>query len=98
MARRKIVWTKSANHDRLEILSYWIERNSSKTYSLRLNKMIKEAIKIASQYPESGRKTDEGSTRVKIVRDYLIFYDFNPYEIIVLSIWDANRNDQIKPY
>jgi toxin YoeB len=60
--------------------------------------MIKEAIKIASHYPESGRKTDEGSTRVKIVRDYLIFYDFNPKEIIVLSIWDANRNDQVKPY
>ncbi len=98
MARRKIVWTKSANQDRLEILSYWIERNSSKTYSLRLNKMIKESIKIAAHYPESGRKTDEGSTRVKIVRDYLIFYDFNPKEIIVLSIWDANRNDQIKPY
>lgn len=45
MARRKIVWTKSANQDRIEILSYWIERNSSKSYSLRLNKMIKEATK-----------------------------------------------------
>lgn len=60
--------------------------------------MIKEALKIASQYPESGKKTDEENTRVKVVRDYLLFYDFGADEIIVLSIWDASRNDQVQPY
>ncbi|MCK6610745.1 MAG: type II toxin-antitoxin system RelE/ParE family toxin [Bacteroidia bacterium] len=74
------------------------KRNSSKSYSLRLDKMIKEALKIASQYPESGKKTDEENTRVKVVRDYLLFYDFGADEIIVLSIWDASRNDQVQPY
>jgi toxin YoeB len=97
MARRKIVWTKSANLERKAILSYWVERNLSKRYSIRLNEMIKETLKIASLYPESGRRTNEGNTRVKIIRDYLLFYDYNETEIIVLSIWDANRNYKSSP-
>lgn len=33
MAKRKIIWTKSAKLERNEILKYWINRTKSKTYS-----------------------------------------------------------------
>lgn len=97
MAQRKIIWTKTANEERKAILDYWINRNLSKRFSIRLNKMIIEALHIIAIYPESGRKTNEGNTRVKVIRDYLLFYDYNFNEIIVLSIWDANRNNSESP-
>jgi plasmid stabilization system protein ParE len=94
MAKRKVIWTIGANRERKEILTYWIERTKSKRYSFKLNILINKAIELASEFPESGRKTNTNNTRVKIVKDYLIFYDFTQFEIIILSIWDANRNDK----
>jgi hypothetical protein len=97
MAQRKIIWTKTANEERKAILDYWINRNLSKQFSIRLNKMIIEVLQIIALYPETGRKTNGGNTRVKVIRDYLLFYDYNINEIIVLSIWDANRNNGESP-
>lgn len=37
MAKRKIVWTKKANFERQEILSYWYNRNKSIRFSKKLN-------------------------------------------------------------
>jgi len=68
-----------------------MERNQSKTYSLKLNKLIKDTLQSLSQNPYIGRKSDYDNVRVKIVRDYLIFYSFNERELFVLSLWDSRR-------
>lgn len=94
MAKRKVIWTRSANIERKEILEYWIVRTSSKRYSIKLNKLFKEIPQLVAKFPEAGRKTNVENTRVKIVRDYLIFYNFNPKE----SVWDENRNDKESKY
>ncbi len=44
MAKRTIKWTEKANFERKEILKYWINRNESKTYSIKLNKLFVEAV------------------------------------------------------
>lgn len=50
MAKRKINWTVNANLERKEILQYWIKRNKSKTYSIKLNKIFIETVaKIADE-------------------------------------------------
>jgi toxin YoeB len=41
-----------------------------------------------------GRKTDEENVRVKIVRNYLIFYEITETKIIILTIWDNRRNPE----
>lgn len=94
MAKRKIVWTWKANQERKAILAYWIERNQSKAYSIKLNKLIKGAVQLAAQYPDTGRKTTLENVRVKIVRDYLLFYEANKTTLIVLTIWDSRRNEK----
>lgn len=94
MVKRKIVWTQNANQERKEILSYWAERNQSKAYSLRLNKLIKNAVQLAAQYPHTGRKTVLKDVRVKIIRDYLLFYEVNKTSIVVLTIWDSRRHEK----
>jgi toxin YoeB len=94
MAKRKIVWTQKANEERKEILAYWIERNQSKAYSIKLNDLIKETLQLSALHPDTGRKTTFGNVRVKIIRDYLLFYEANKTTLVVLTIWDGRRNDK----
>lgn len=88
---RKIVWTLTAQKERLEILEYWANRNKSKTFSKKLNKLIISTLKDISKNPSIGRKTDLTDVRVKVIRDYLLFYETRVSEIFVLSIWDGRR-------
>jgi len=94
MAKRKIVWTQKANEERKEILAYWIERNQSKTYSIKLNNLIRETLQLAALHPDTGRKTTFKNVRVKIIRDYLLFYEADKTILVVLTIWDSRRNDK----
>ena len=75
MAKKKVIWSKRAHLDRIEILEYWIEHNQSKTYSEKLFKLFKEASNLIGQYPNIGRPTDLPSTRIKTVRDYMMIYE-----------------------
>ncbi|GGG57163.1 type II toxin-antitoxin system RelE/ParE family toxin [Epilithonimonas arachidiradicis] len=93
MAKRKIVWTNSAKSELKEILIYWTNKTKSKTYSKKLNKLFTEAIDLLSQHPKIGRTTNDQNARISIVRNYLIFYEINVNEIIILSIWDARRDE-----
>jgi toxin YoeB len=83
---RQIIWTLSAHDERIKILEYWVRRNKSKVFSKKLNKLIVTAIKEVSKNPSIGRKTDFANVRVKIVREYLIFYEVTPKAIYILSI------------
>ena len=94
MARR-VVWTKNAIAERKEILEYWNEHNKSKTYSRKLNQLFKSAINLLQEHHHLGRPTDIKDVRVKIVRNYLLFYEVNDNELIILTIWDS-RNDPDK--
>lgn len=93
MAKRKIVWTQKANIERKDILEYWISKNKSKTYSIKLNKLFIESVKLISEYPNIGRQTSDVNSRISIVRDYLIFYEINEKEIVVHSVWDGRRDE-----
>ena len=92
MAKLKITWTEKANLERKEILDYWIHRNKSKSFSLKLNHLFIDQLKLLSSNPKIGRKTKFENVRVKIIRDYLLFYEIFEKEILVLSIWDGRRN------
>jgi hypothetical protein len=41
---KKIIWSKLAHNDRLEILKYWYHRNDSAEYSIKLNNAINYAV------------------------------------------------------
>lgn len=94
MAKRQIIWTHRVNEERKEILSYWIQQNKSKVFSSKLNKLIIESLKLTAEFPETGRKTTLDNVRVKIIREYLLFYEITKTSLIVLSIWDGRRDDK----
>jgi len=95
---KRITWTHQAHNDRKEILLYWKHRNQSSAYSKKLNKLFKTAIHLISAHPNIGRKTNIESVRVKLVREYLLFYEIAEEEIFVLSIWDNRRDPKDTPY
>ena len=74
-----------------------MNRNGSKIDSIKLNKLFLNTLKHIFDNPKIGRKTNFENVRVKIVRDYLLFYEFDIKQIKVLSIWDGRRDRNVDP-
>ncbi len=89
---KKLIWSKQALQDRKDILDYWINRNKSKTYSIRLNNLFIDAIKIIAEHPNIGIATDFENVKGKLVKDYYIFYQENQHVIHILTIWDCRQS------
>ena len=88
----KIVWTEKANFERLRILQFWIDNNKSRAFSLKLDKLFISALRDLSKKPTIGRKSEFENVRVKIVREYLIFYEIVRQDLVILSVWDGRRD------
>jgi plasmid stabilization system protein ParE len=91
---REIIWSSKAIQEWIEILEYWTNRNKSNAYSLKLDHLFKESFAIIVKSPEIGKPTDFPLVRIKIIRDYLIYYRIKPDYIEILTIWDSRRNPQ----
>jgi toxin YoeB len=92
---KQIIWSNLAQEDRKSILQYWIDRNKSNTYSIKLNQIFIDTVDLLSKYPKIGKKTEYADIRVKIVKDYFITFRETETLIEILTIWDT-RQDPIK--
>ena len=95
---KRITWTHRGYSDRKEILLYWKHRNQSSAFNKKLNTLFKTAIDLIAAHPNIGRKTNIERVRVKLVRDYLLFYEIAEEEIFILTIWDNRRKPKNVPY
>lgn len=75
-------------------MKFWIAHNQSKSYSSKLNGLFQEATKLLSKHPYLGRRSDIEGVRVKLVRNYQIFYDVKDQPIHILTLWDTNLNPE----
>ncbi|MEO6978914.1 MAG: type II toxin-antitoxin system RelE/ParE family toxin [Mucilaginibacter sp.] len=91
---REIRWSSRAIIEWVEILEYWKERNKSTAYGDKLDHLLQASFAIISQWPEIGKSTDVPLVRIKILRDYLIYYRIESGFIDILAIWDSRRNPQ----
>ena len=89
---KKIIWTKPAQQSRVRILNFWIENNKSNSYSIKLQKLFKEHLKLLLKYPEIGIISDFENIRILLVRDYNIYYTIEDHDILILAIRDARQN------
>jgi toxin YoeB len=96
MAKRKIVWSDRAKKRLYEILEFYIARNKSKEYSIKLYKLINKEVKLLVKYPELGLKTSDESIRGLIIQDYNIYYEIAQDRIIIHTVWDSRQNPGIK--
>jgi len=93
---RQIIWTERAQKERKEIFTFWNAHNKSSFYSIKLNELITESLKLICIHPFIGKPTNKENVRVKILKSYLIIYEITLKEIIVLSIWDSRQNTEDK--
>ena len=94
MAKRKIIWSNRAKTKRYQILTYYIDRNKSNTYSKRLNLRINKELRLLIKYPDLGVKTDIEGVRGLIIENFILFYEFKENIIIVHYIWDSRQNPE----
>ena len=96
MARR-VVWTRNAQSNRLDIFKYWDKRNKSKIYSQKLNSIFISAADLLSLFPRIGRLTTRTNIRVKVVKNYLMVYKFSDSKVWILAIFDTRQDpDKLK--
>jgi addiction module RelE/StbE family toxin len=92
MGKRKIIWSNKANRKLFEIMEFYAQRNSSKTYSIKLFQRFQRELTVLIKQPEIGIKTEIESVRGLIVDDYILFYEYDREMVIIHTIWD-NRQD-----
>ncbi|MGS2738008.1 type II toxin-antitoxin system RelE/ParE family toxin [Sinomicrobium sp. M5D2P17] len=89
---KKIIWTKKAKNEFIDILQYWINKNKSNTFSIKLNALIEEQLDLILDFPEIGKTTDIPNVYVKIIQKYLLYYEFVDDILYVLTIRHGSRN------
>jgi addiction module RelE/StbE family toxin len=97
MADREVIWSPTAKRKLLAILEFFIERNKSNNYSLKLYNTFQKQLLIIQKSPDIGIKTDMKDIRGLIVLDYTLFYEVTDANIIVHTVWDNRQNpDDLK--
>ena len=96
MVKFKIEWSIDAKLDLIDILKYYIERNKSTSYSIKLNSKINKSLKLLSKNPFLGIPTDYDSVRALITGEYQIIYEIFDQLILVIMIWDCRRDPNNK--
>lgn len=95
MAKRNVVWTRTADIQFVGVLEYWVNRNKSNSYSKKLVRLVSKRTKQIAKNPFSYKATDFEDTRVASLRNFSIFYKITDTQIIISAFWD-NRQDPKK--
>ena len=96
MAKRKIVWSNRAKIRLFAILDFYIVRNNSKTYSIKLQKLISKEVNLLLKQSDLGLKTSEDTIRGLIIENYIVYYEITDDKIIIHTIWDSRQNPDNK--
>ena len=97
MAKKEIIWSKTAYSELKSILEFYNKRNGNTDYSLKLVDEIEDILNTLSQQEYIGRLTSNKKTRVIVMKVYLIFYEITGNRIEILSFCD-NRQDSSKRF
>ncbi|AGC76513.1 ParE-like toxin of type II ParDE toxin-antitoxin system [Nonlabens dokdonensis] len=95
MAQRNVIWTKTADLQFVGVLEYWVNRNKSNTYSLKLLELVKDRTSQIALTPYIYKSTDFKDYRVSILGNYSIYYKITDSQITITAFWD-NRQDPKK--
>ena len=89
---KKIEWTRRSIQDRFEIYQFWVHHNKTDTYSKKLEVLFKAAALLVAEFPEVGTDTDFPGVKIKVVKNYKLFYISNPDVIQIVRVWDSRQD------
>lgn len=92
MAQKEVVWTETAAIQRRRILKYWLQRNQSNAYPLKLLRLSNKKVNQIAVNPYLYKEADFPGTRVATMGHYSIFYKSSDTHIYITAFWD-NRQD-----
>ena len=92
MAKRNIIWTRTADIQFVGILEYWVKRNKSNAYSKKLVKLVSERTKQIAEEPLIYKSTDFKDIRVASLGNFSIYYKYSDTDIIITAFWDNRQN------
>ncbi len=92
MAQRQIIWTETAARLRRSILEYWLQRNQSSAYSLKLLRLSNEKANLIAVNPLIYKAAEFPDTHVAAMGHFSLFYKITDSAIIITAFWD-NRQD-----
>jgi len=95
MAQEFVVWTKTAQQQRREVLRYWTARNGSTRYAEKLIRLVRERIELIVKNPLAGKSTNHADSRVTSFGNFSIYYRVIGEQIVITAFWD-NRQDPDK--
>lgn len=95
MAKRNVIWTRTADLQFIGILEYWVKRNKSNAYSKKLVKLVSERTEQIAEKPFIYKPTDFNETRIASLGNFSIYYKVTDEQIIISAFWD-NRQDPKK--
>lgn len=95
MAKRTVVWTRTADIQFAGILQFWVEKNKSNSYSKRLIGLVSDRTEQIAKKPFLYKLTDFNNIRVASIGHFSIYYKVFNDRIIVTAFWD-NRQDPKK--
>ena len=93
MAGKQIIWSDRARNEFNEILEFFVERNGTPTYSIKLLDQTQNLMNTLSKNELIGRLASNKRTRIIPFKEYLIFYEVNDQYINILSFWDNRQED-----
>lgn len=92
MAKRNVVWTRTADIQFVGILEYWLRRNKSSAFSKKLMGLVADKTKQIAEKPFIYKAADFKNTRVASLRNFSIYYQVLDEEIIITAFWDNRQN------
>lgn len=95
MDKREISWSKTAKLDIKNILHYYIERNKSKEYSIRLFKEIKHKLQTIDVTIALPQKTVVNDLFYFIHNYIAVFFVIKNNTITVKFVIDDRRNPKM---
>jgi plasmid stabilization system protein ParE len=92
MAKRNVIWTKTADIQFNGVLAFWVQKNNSNSYSLKLLKLVSERINQIAKFPYLYKASNFKDHRVSSLGHFSIYYKITNKQIIITAFWD-NRQD-----
>jgi plasmid stabilization system protein ParE len=95
MAKRTVIWTKTATLQLRATLRFWIDHNLSTPYAHKLLDKIEDVVDGIQRHPQRSPLSIYSDVRVAVMHHYSLFYRITPQRIVIVAFWD-NRQDPAK--
>jgi toxin YoeB len=92
MAKREVIWSKTADIQFAGILEYWLNRNKSSAYPKRLIKLTVQRTEDIANNPEIYKKAEIEGYRVSIIEKFSIYCQVTNKAIKIAAFWDNRQN------